>query len=167
MGRQLSVGDEVRDRDIYGGEDATDWNDNRRKTYRDNQLDGNADVLFGVYKPVYPTLRENLQCFLFRPERDPIWWMIIIRKQYTKLTVQWTHRRDTGSARDVINVSGRREDLEIFCLEFSKQQEKINNNPVRNSIVDDHIEDLTTLIQDFELENIRLRQHLHYLRRPH
>lgn len=140
------------DRDIYGGEDATDWNDNRRKTYRDKQLDGNADVLFGVYKPVYPTLRENLHSLLFRPERDPIWWMIIIRDKYTKLTVQWTHRRVTGPARDVINVSGKLENLEKLCCEFPNHLQEISNSPVRNSPVDDHIEELIARFQDLQSE---------------
>jgi len=145
---------------IYGVVDATEWNSNRRKTRRNNQLDGNADVLFGVYKPVFPFIREKLHGLLFRPERDPIWWMMIIRKKHENLTVQWTHRQVTEPVRDVINVSGGWEDLEIFFHDFPNYLQEINNNPDKNSPVDEHIiEDLTARIQELAiLENRRRRQ---------
>ncbi|XDV28403.1 hypothetical protein PO909_031722 [Leuciscus waleckii] len=157
---EVTVGDRVGFIRIYRNLNATTWNENIRKTYRDNQLEENEDVLFGVYTPVFPPIEKNPQCFLFRPKRDPIWWMTIIRKQNKKLTVQWTHRRATGPARDVINVSGKWEHLEIFCRKFPIHLQEINDNPAGNNPVDDHIEDLTARIQDLQLENRRLRQQL-------
>ncbi|ROL42117.1 hypothetical protein DPX16_1302 [Anabarilius grahami] len=77
--------------DIYGVLDATRWNDNQRKKFRDDRLDDNADVLFRVYKPVHPPDIQKLHCLLLTPTRDPIWWMMFIRRHYV-LTVQWTHR---------------------------------------------------------------------------
>lgn len=158
MAAHLTAEVEVGFRRIYGREDARAWNSKRRKRYRDNQLDGNPDVLFGVFKPVYPTIKKKPQSFLFRPKSDPIWWMMVIRNQYENLTVQWTLRRVKEPVRDVITVSGKWEDLEEFCLKFSNHLQEINNNPVKNSPVDDHIEDLTARIQDLELENKKLTE---------
>lgn len=178
-------------RKIYGDENVTDWNDKRRKAFRDDQLDGNADVLFKVYRPVDPLATEQkLHCLLLRPTRDPIWWMMFIRRHYV-LTVQWTHRVDEDEdeeegkktknkkkhkktkkqvihrladgvthsidVRDVLNISGNREQLIIFCREFPDHLQEINNHD-ENISVDAHIEDLNERIQELQLQNTILQQ---------
>ncbi|ROL52982.1 hypothetical protein DPX16_0106 [Anabarilius grahami] len=120
----MAAGTEVVVRDIYGVHDATGWNDNQRKKFRDDQLDRRADVLFRVYSPVHPPDIQKLHCLLLRPTRDPIWWMMFIRRHYEVLTVR----------------------------EFPNHLQEINNNHDENNSADDHIEDLTVCLLRTEVQ---------------
>lgn len=130
---------------IYGHENATQWGPSRRKTYRNNQLDQNADVIFAVFSPVHPPNLDKLHCLEFKPTSDPNLWMRFIEANYKKLTVQWTHRKVTEPVRDVITIYGKARDLGIFSKHFPNHLQEINNNHV-------DVEELRARIQELELQ---------------
>lgn len=148
-------------RDMYGGQDTSQWSKYRRKGHRNNQLDTHRDVLFKIYKPVHPPTLENLCDLLFRPKSDPVHWMKLIRNRYDNITVQWTLRQVTAPLRNVISITGGSKELQRFCAEFPQNLEDVNATaneiPDNNEEEAERIQELEARIQELQLENIVLR----------
>lgn len=102
-------------------EDASNWEEDERNTFRNDQLETHADVVFKLYDPIYPQQQEFLYNLLFRPSSDPIKWMRLIIKKYPTLKVSWTH----DPVRNVISIWGDSKTLREFCEKFPDYLQEI------------------------------------------
>lgn len=133
-------------KNMYWELDVRQWDKGEKQLFRENRVNEYQDVLLRAYKPAYPMDLNKLHSLVFRPTSDPIRWMELIRFQYANLTAQWTHRQRKLPTRDVIDLSGDPNDLNIFCLRFGGLREMINGPP-------GEIGDLGAGMQALALEN--------------
>lgn len=105
-------------RNMYVRQNVTDMTEDEQKQLRRKKLQKNPDVLFKLYKPIYPPEKDQLHNLLFRPTSDPLLWMQFCRENYDKLSFQWTHKQAHKPVRDVISIMGALEELNTFCASF-------------------------------------------------
>lgn len=106
--------------------DVTQWDETRKKKYRENRLNELPNVLFKLFDPPYPSDMKNLCGLLFGPTSNSALWMIHITDKFPNLTFQWTRRQVTKPVRDVIYIEGSSEEMEKFCKQFRKLLEIFN-----------------------------------------
>lgn len=107
-------------------EDITNWDEPKRKEYRDKRLEELPDVLFKLFDPVYPSDMKNLSGLLFRPSTNPLLWILYIINKYPDLTAQLIYRQVKKPVRDVILIKGSSEEMQKFCEQFRKLLQTFN-----------------------------------------
>lgn len=143
---------------MYEGLDIQQMTERQKELHRIDQVNQNPDVLFRIYS------QGRLHILSF-DATEKSWWMGLILTEYNRISAQWNIRHVNQPFRTMINLTGKAQDLEMFCDSFPNHlercQEEVNEIQHRNGRIHDleaEIQDLQGRIQDLELENRRRRQ---------
>ncbi|KAI2647896.1 Bis(5'-nucleosyl)-tetraphosphatase [asymmetrical] [Labeo rohita] len=110
---------------MYGSKDVTGWTEEEKEKFKEGVLREEADVLFKMFTPDYPSRMTNLTSLIFRPTSDPALWMALI-EEYEDLTAQQIGYRqvqdgvqeDAGQDKPLIHITGDPKELRDFCKNF-------------------------------------------------